>query len=525
MEVLPMTVRVPFRLPNVFAPDDDRTLLARFTEAQDEAAFAAVVARHARMVYGVCRRAVRDDHRAEDAFQAVFLVLAQYPRKAVAAASVGGWLFGIARRVGAAARRHEERRTRLAITPEPHAASNPDFDDLLRVLDEELAQLPETYRAPLVACFLEERTQDEAAKQLGWSLSTLRRRLERGKELLRARLTRRGATLAGTLFAGVLAPSAFAGVPPRLLEAPAMSSLSRALASQVVGSTLLVKLGFAGVTLVVFAGAALGLVEKWETPALASPVALARHMEFIAAPAPKPAWVYVTGQVVFPDKREIPTPKKVKFGVKDADFFGEPDVGDVLIDAKTRGLANAVVWLRPDSDDKTATFPVEKIYPTLKATPVDHTVTCGRDGFTPRVLAARAGDCVEFVNPTPIGFNVRYQTDLAHGFNILLPADQLYKSKPLGAGRFCDLVMDGIHPWIRGYVWVFDHPYFAVTDAQGNFEINLAPPGNWRLVVWHEKVGYRNGEKGRLGETITLERRDKVELPPFEHLSDAWDEK
>ena len=81
------------------------------------------------------------------------------------------------------------------------------------MLDEELAALPDEYRSPLIACFLREQTQDEAARQLGWSLSTLRRRLDRGKELLRARLTRRGATLSAGLFAGVLAPSAAAAVP------------------------------------------------------------------------------------------------------------------------------------------------------------------------------------------------------------------------------------------------------------------------------------------------------------------------
>ena len=101
-------VRLPARLLNPFAGDDDRALLTRFAEHHDDAAFAAVVDRHARMVYGVCRRVVRDAHLAEDAFQAVFLVLSKKPRAAIGASSVGGWLFGIARRVGLAARRHED---------------------------------------------------------------------------------------------------------------------------------------------------------------------------------------------------------------------------------------------------------------------------------------------------------------------------------------------------------------------------------------------------------------------------------
>src|SRR5262245_47007584 len=164
-------VRLPVRLGDAFAADDDRALVRRFAEAGDEAAFAAVVARHARMVYGVCRRTVRDEHLAEDAFQAVFLVLAKNPAGASGATAVGGWLFGVARRVGLAARRRERRASHLArglprvgLPGASPGLTRPDFDDLLRVVEEELAALPEAYRAPLVACFLEERTQDEAAR-------------------------------------------------------------------------------------------------------------------------------------------------------------------------------------------------------------------------------------------------------------------------------------------------------------------------------------------------------------------------
>src|SRR4051812_48118209 len=102
-------IRLPIRLTAPFTIEDDRALLDRFAGERDETAFAALVGRHARMVYGVCKRAVRDEHLAEDAFQAVFLVLARNPAGTTASASVGGWLFGIARRVGMAARRHEER--------------------------------------------------------------------------------------------------------------------------------------------------------------------------------------------------------------------------------------------------------------------------------------------------------------------------------------------------------------------------------------------------------------------------------
>src|SRR5262245_27038160 len=537
-------VRLPVRLGDAFAADDDRALVRRFAESRDEAAFAAVVARHARMVYGVCRRAVRDEHLAEDAFQATFLVLARNPAGAAGASAVGGWLFGVARRVGLAARRRERRYVRrqaekTAAAPRPAAG---DFDDLLRVLDEELAALPEPYRAALVACYLEERTQDEAARQLGWSLSTLRRRLDRGKDLLRARLARRGATLAGGLLAGGLATSARAAVPARLLESvrPGMrqSALARTLASEVARGSIVVKvaraavlgaLGLGGLA-VGFAGTGGPTTHAGRDGADPVPPILPE-----VAPAPRSAdgkkWVSVRGRVVFPENRDIPAARVVPWeSIKDFEFFGAQAYRDVLIDPETRGVINAVVWLRPDSDDYKTAFPADQIHPDLAAAkPLDRTVRTTADGFAPRVTAARAGERLLFSNPSPVGFNVRYQRAVpanvpmgweAGEFNVLLPPGKSHTTKPLPALRAADAVSDVIHPWVQGYVWAFDHPYFAVTDEKGNFEIKNAPAGRWRVVVWHEKAGYRDGAKGRAGEPVTLTSGD--ELKPLVLDGDNW---
>jgi RNA polymerase sigma factor (sigma-70 family) len=190
------------------AADSDRTLLGRFTAARDEAAFAALVSRHGPMVLGVCRRVLGDRPAAEDAFQATFLTLARRAASIRGRDTVGGWLYGVAHRLALKARADEARRRRC----ERHAAAGhptsltPDHAcrELLAVLDEELLRLPERHRLPLLLCYLEGQTQDEAARQLGWSLSTLRRRLERGRELLRCRMTQRGATLSAGLFAAAL---------------------------------------------------------------------------------------------------------------------------------------------------------------------------------------------------------------------------------------------------------------------------------------------------------------------------------
>jgi RNA polymerase sigma factor (sigma-70 family) len=498
------------RLPNPLSALDDRALLARFAERRDQPAFEHLVKRHGALVLGVCRRAVRDRHLAEDAFQAVFLVLARDPARAGGAASVGGWLFGVARRVGLAARRRELRRAKRddsvysraqdqgAYAPRSPEAQT-DFDDLLRVLDEELATLPDEARAALVACFLEERTQDEAARELGWSLSTLRRRLEHGKELLRARLTRRGAALGVALLTGAVAQPARAAVPA-LAATP--SPLSAVLAAEIAHGAVRVKL----VALIAVVGFAVGgaAFALWGDPP--APVGAPAEV----APAPRrieaPKWGTVSGRVVLPKDRAIPPPRPVGLNMKDEEVwkpFAPLHHEDTLVHANNRGIMNAVVFLRPDSDDRRAEFPAEAIHPDLaKPKPADRTVRAARGQFEPRVLAVRAGDRVVFDNQLPVPTNVRYDAAGPDSFNVLVGKGTTHATKPLPAAARPDGYSSTIYPWMAGWVWAFDHPYFAVTDANGHFEIPNAPAGQWRLVVWHERAGWHRGAPGRLGTPV-----------------------
>jgi RNA polymerase sigma factor (sigma-70 family) len=197
----------------------DRQLLARFTADRDEAAFAELVRRHGPMVLGVARRVLHDPHDAEDVFQAAFLVLA---RKAASVAwrdSVGGWLFPVVYRLalkvraGRARRRLHEAQVRTMAEQDPRL---PD-GDLRAILDEELARLPDHYRSVVVLCYLEEKTQREAARQLGLTPGEVRGRLERARSRLRQRLARRGLALSGAAVAAALtARTASAAVPPLL---------------------------------------------------------------------------------------------------------------------------------------------------------------------------------------------------------------------------------------------------------------------------------------------------------------------
>ncbi|HEY8505130.1 MAG TPA: RNA polymerase sigma factor [Gemmataceae bacterium] len=203
------------------APAPDAALLERFARLRDADAFAELMARHAPAVWGVCRRVLGKEQDAEDAFQATFLVLARNARRVRRAASVGSWLHGVAYRVACKARCRAARRAEVpAATGEP-AAATPEpsaelaWRELRALLDEELARLPEVLRAPLLLCYFEGCTQDEAARRLGWKKRTLKARVDRGRRALRARLSRRGVELPAALAVPLLG-SAVAAVPPRL---------------------------------------------------------------------------------------------------------------------------------------------------------------------------------------------------------------------------------------------------------------------------------------------------------------------
>jgi len=180
-------------------PDRDRDLLRRFAETRDGPAFTELLRRHGGLVWSVCRRHSRDRADAEDAFQATFLVLAARPRAVRRGDSLGSWLHGTARRT---ATRLRTQRVRAAAVVEV-AATPEDSDrwDALAALDEELLRLPAKYRDPLTAYYLLARTHAEVADELGQSVSTVRRCLDTGRELLRERLSRRGVELSAVVAA------------------------------------------------------------------------------------------------------------------------------------------------------------------------------------------------------------------------------------------------------------------------------------------------------------------------------------
>ncbi len=303
------------------APASDRELLERFA-AGEQAAFAALFRRHAGMVLGVCRRALPRVQDAEDACQATFLVLSRKAGSGRWQRSVANWLYLTARRVASNARLAAERRARnerRAAVPE----AVPPVDrmtgrELLATLDKELERLPPRYREPLVLCYLQGLTRDEAAARLGVPTATLKSRLERGRKQLGDALTGRGCTFGAGLLAAAAVSRASAS-PPRLLQAvltsaagtppPDVAELAGGLAAGGVGKAKLAALLALAGAVVLGVGLGAGRPgDAGQAPAKAMPAKAAPADAKAIAPkgAAEPGKdVTLTGRVLDPDGKPL----------------------------------------------------------------------------------------------------------------------------------------------------------------------------------------------------------------------------
>ena len=230
-------------------------------------------------------------------------------------------------------------------------------------------------------------------------------------------------------------------------------------------------------------------------------------------------YVTIKGQIKWPG--EAPKLMAVNVTADKATCCKDGDLmpTEILVDPKSKGLQNVVVWVRPDTEDRKDVFPADKIHPDLmkpasKALVIDQP----RCQFEPRVLVGRTGDTLEVKNPSTIPHNINYNSDV-EAINPLIPAGGAVKLKnPLAAQTTPISFSCNIHPWMAGRMRVFDHPYYAITDKDGNFEIKNLPAGKWRLVYWHE-TGFHNGRAGILGTPIDAakpEKGDTMELKAFE---------
>ncbi|HEY7157355.1 MAG TPA: sigma-70 family RNA polymerase sigma factor [Gemmataceae bacterium] len=256
------------RLSGGMAGDvEDAQLLRRFLAQRDESAFTAIVQRYGAMVWALCVRRLGETPEAEDAFQATFLVLVRKAQALRDPEPLGPWLYGVAYRTALKLR---GRRARLAARetalPEQTAEERPEqiWSDLRPILDEEVNRLPTKYRQPVLLCYLQGLSSEEAARRLGCAKGTIFSRLSRARDLLRRRLSKRGVGVPAGALAAVLTDNAVRSAPPAILCAstirtsllfaagttsPALSAPLAALVEGVLRSMFLSKVKFVAIVL------------------------------------------------------------------------------------------------------------------------------------------------------------------------------------------------------------------------------------------------------------------------------------
>ncbi|HEV3258344.1 MAG TPA: sigma-70 family RNA polymerase sigma factor [Gemmataceae bacterium] len=221
----------------------DGQLLESFISRRDGAAIEALVLRHGPMVWGVCRRVLRSQHDAEDAFQTTFLVLVRKAASIVPRDMVANWLYGVAHqtalkaRAMAAKRRLRERQ--VTEMPEAAAVGQDLWPDLQALLDQELSRLPDKYRAAIVLCDLQGKTRKEAARQLRQPEGTVASRLMRARTMLAKRLARHGLPVSGGALAVVLSHKAASACVPTSVVSSTIKAATLLAAGQAAAAALI----------------------------------------------------------------------------------------------------------------------------------------------------------------------------------------------------------------------------------------------------------------------------------------------
>jgi hypothetical protein len=237
-------------------------------------------------------------------------------------------------------------------------------------------------------------------------------------------------------------------------------------------------------------------------------------------------WVTLKGQVLLPEEavKAIGEKKPINVTANPEHCLSKGPLmpEDVIVNPKTRGIQNVVVWLRPANNARVAPMPPDSIHPDLAAGKyksknlvIDQ--PCCQ--FVPRITLGREGDTLEVKNSSPINHNTKWSSSENGEFNVNIAPGQSYKlPNPLKFERTQIPFECSSHPWMKGQVRVFDHPYFALTDADGKFEIKNAPAGTFHIVYAHEN-GFHKGADGRFGWPIEIKDAGNgtMELKPLEY--------
>jgi hypothetical protein len=232
---------------------------------------------------------------------------------------------------------------------------------------------------------------------------------------------------------------------------------------------------------------------------------LAAAAILLAAPDTLYAQATIKGKVVWGGK-DIPKQKTIKVTVDQAHCLTANLTANacdgtildeaLLINPKNKGIKNVYVWLMDDEKNPLPKAANDK-FPNV--VDLDQPACM----FFPRALAIREGQTLVVKNTAPVQHNIRWIGDGVNnqGGNVTIKPGGKAEVKDLKAQRLPLLLECNIHGWMKGRLAVFNHPYYAITDADGNFEIKNAPVGNFNIMIYHEDQGYR---VGKMGEQIAI---------------------
>lgn len=224
----------------------------------------------------------------------------------------------------------------------------------------------------------------------------------------------------------------------------------------------------------------------------------------ISANARAQNWGNIKGQIVFdgdlPKVAELKVDKDQNHCLSKGPIKSE----NWVINKDTKGVKNVFVWITGPGGAKPAVHPnLAKV--TVKTVNIDQPCCA----FEPHCMGIREGQTLIVKNSAPIGHNIAWLGGRVKnpGSNVMVPTGST-KSIDLKADKQPVAVSCNIHTWMKGWIWVFDHPYYAVTDADGKFEIKNAPAGDVQLIIWQEDMGWKGGPAGKTGETKTIKAGD-----------------
>lgn len=193
-------------------------------------------------------------------------------------------------------------------------------------------------------------------------------------------------------------------------------------------------------------------------------------------------WGTVKGRLVFGGEAPEPAVLEIE---RDADVCGKNGLVDesLVVNKDNRGLRYVAIWL--DTKEKLPIHP--DLVSPAKEIPVLDNKGCR---FEPHMMAVRTGQVMHLTNSDSVAHNAAVYVRRSTPFSEIIPQTQPLEKKFAKPETFPTRVDCSIHAWMKAWLIISDHPYVAITDADGNFELKNVPVGEWKFKFWHERPGF-----------------------------------